>query len=980
MIGTGRFRGITLLAAAAFCLAELLHATPSAAAPAAESDPHVQANSLHQGFAAPPDQYKPWVYWWWLKANVTEESITRDLEEMKNKGIGGMLMFDARGYHEDHVPPPESRMDFMSPQWRRMLKHGMKEAGRLGLEMSVNLSSCAGALKGPWPVGDDTPKKLVWATDDLTGPQRFRGPLPREDWGRFWEVAVVAAKHADGEPKDASGKPAVVEVLNLSDKVDAGKQLTWDVPAGRWTVIRFACVPMEGHEYDVDILDPKAVEGHFHRMGRTLLDDAGPLAGKTLTHFYSVSWEGAAPTWSPGLDREFKKYRGYEILEYLPVLAGMTVKNAAISERFLVDYHQTLSDCFMDNFYGKLRDLCHAAGLQWHSESGGPWSRTIPSFANADQMAFLARNDMPQGEFWHPGRAMNRPPAITAHIYGKPKAAAEAFTHMRKHWSAYPAVLKPDADGAFCDGVNHFIWHTFAASPPEFCKPGVVYFAGTHLNPNVTWWQQSGAFVAYLARCQYLLQQGKFVADVCAYTGDSPYLHWGRGEKWGEKPSLALGKGYAFDLVNTEVLLGRMSVDAGQLVLPDGMRYRMLVVDLHSEAVPPQALEKIVALAKAGATVVLGRRRPERSPGLRDYPACDEKVRHIAAELWGEAGDQPLTRPLGSGTVLAGMDMDEALRRTGVAQDYVGPGAYIHRRLDDADLYFVTGAGQFESTFRVAGKEPELWDPTTGEIRDAVCYRTTEDGRTIVPLCLPENGSTFVVFRRPAEKQHLVSLTGEAGIPEIQGRQDQAARLRVWQNGGYRLKSSQDKLIALDVQGLPVSKTLAGPWEVGFAPGWGAPQSITFERLIPWNEHSHEAIKYFSGTATYRKEFDLSEAEVKKLVRLQLGQVGQIAGVRLNGKPLGVVWTAPWSVELTGAVKAGKNQLEIAVTNIWMNRLIGDARLPEEQRLTRTNIQLHRGPAKLRAFQGYTSEDPLIPSGLTGEVRLEFGEERVVEF
>lgn len=980
MIRTSRLRTFAILTSVACSLAGLMHAAPLIAAPVAESNPQVQASNLDEGFAAPPDQYKPWVYWWWLKANVTEESITRDLEEMKKKGVGGMLMFDARGYHEDHVPPPESRMDFMSPEWRRMLKHGMSEAGRLGLQMSVNLSICAGALKGPWLVGDDTPKKLVWATGDLTGPKRFRGPLPREEWGRSWEVAVVAAKHADAKQQEASGKPTVVEVVNLSGKVDAQKQLTWEVPAGRWTVIRFAYVPMEGHEYDVDILDPKAVEGHFNRMGRTLLDDAGPLAGKTLTHFYSVSWEGAAPTWSPALDREFKNYRGYEIHEFLPVLAGMTVKDAALSERFLVDYHKTLSDCFMDNFYGKLRNLCHEAGLKWHSESGGPWTRTIPSFANADQMAFLARNDMPQGEFWHPGRAMNRPPAITSHIYGKPKAATEAFTHMRKHWSVYPAILKPDADGAFCDGVNHFIWHTFAASPPEFGKPGVVYFAGSHLNPNVTWWEQSGAFLAYLARCQYLLQQGKFVADVCAYTGDSPYLHWGRGEKWGEKPSLVLGKGHAFDLVNTEVLLQRMSVQDGRLVLPDGMQYRMLVVDLNSDAVPPEALKKIVELARAGATVVLGERRPQRSPGLRNYPACDDEVRSLASELWGDAGDQPVTRSLGSGTVVAGMDMEQALRRTAVVQDYVGPGDYIHRRLDGADLYFLTGAGEFECTFRVAGMEPELWDPATGEIRDAVCYRTSEDGRTIVPLRLPENGSVFVVFRRPAEKQHLTSVTAAEDALDILGRKGEAAQVRVWQNGSYRLESSQEKPATLDVQGLPATKALAGPWEVRFAPGWGAPESITFERLTPWNEHANEAIKYFSGTATYRKAFDLSEAEAKKIVRLQLGQVGQIAEVRLNGKPLGVVWTVPWSVELTGAVRPGKNELEIDVTNLWMNRLIGDARLPEDQRLTKTNIQLHRGPVKLRPFQGYTSEDPLIQSGLVGEVRLEFGEERTVEF
>ncbi|NLX98368.1 MAG: hypothetical protein GXY83_19595 [Rhodopirellula sp.] len=977
---SGNFRPTGIFVALLSCSIWLGPACQPRITCGADADAAAQAVGLDHGFSLPPDRYKPWVYWWWLKANVTKESITRDLEAMKARGVGGMLMFDARGYHEDHVPPPESRMEFMSPQWRQMLQFGMKEAGRLGLEMSVNLSSCAGSLKGPWHVGDDTPKKLVWATTEIAGPKQYRAALPGEDWGRFWEVAVIAAKHADSAEGPGAEKPVAVEVVNLSDKVDARKQLTWDVPAGKWTLIRFACTAMEGHEYDVDILDPKAVTGHFNRMGGALLEDAGPLAGKALSHFYSVSWEGAAPTWSFGLDREFQKYRGYAIHEYLPVLAGMIVKNPAVSERFLVDYHKTLSDCFMNNFYGTLRDLCHKAGLQWHSESGGPWDRRIASFENADQMAFLARNDMPQGEFWWPKRGLNRPPAITSHIYGKPRAATEAFTHMRKHWSAYPATLKPEADAAFCDGVNHFIWHTFAASPKECGKPGIVYFAGTHLNPNVTWWDQAGDFLAYLARCQYVLQQGKFVADVCAYTGDSPYLHWGRGEKWGEKPSLVLGKGYAFDLVNTEVLLERMSVDHGQIVLPDGMRYRMLVVDLNSEAVPPEALQKIVELAKAGATVVLGQRRPQRSPGLHNYPACDDDVRRLAIELWGDASGQPAARTLDKGTIVTAMDMDQALQHGGVAADFAGPWDYIHRRAGDADVYFLAGTGAADCEFRVSGKEPEFWNPATGEIRDAVLWHTVKDGRTVVPVVLPENGSTFVVFRRPAEDRHLATISAADRMVEIVDRAEKGARLRFWQNGDCTLKTCAGESLAVRVDGLPQPKTLNGPWKVHFAPAVGQPVSITMEKLIPWNEHSSEAVKYFSGTATYRSGFELDEAQARQPMRLELAEVGQIAAVRVNGKPLGVVWTSPWSVDLTGAVKPGNNDLEIDVTNVWVNRLIGDARLPEDQRLTKTNLLLHRGPAKLRAFQGYTSEDPLMRSGLVGDVRLEFGEERIVEF
>jgi len=265
---------------------------------------------------------------------------------------------------------------------------------------------------------------------------------------------------------------------------------------------------------------------------------------------------------------------------YLPVLAGMTVTSREVSDRFLRDYNRALADCFMNHFYGKLRELSGRRGVKWHSESGGPWNRKQPTFSHADQLAFLGRNDMPQGEFWyqlpsHHGKDFNRPIAMAAHIYGRPLAAVEAFTHMTYHWSVCPAMLKPRGDATFCDGINQFIWHTFTASPPEFGKPGIEYFAGSHLNPNVTWWEQAGPMLKYLARCQFMLRQGHSTVDVCCYVGDEPYLHWGRGEKWNAKPSMTLGPGHTYDLVNTEVLLDRLQAANGRLVLPDGMSYRV---------------------------------------------------------------------------------------------------------------------------------------------------------------------------------------------------------------------------------------------------------------------------------------------------------------------------------------------------------------------------------------------------------------------
>jgi len=951
-----------------------LPATGFAAEGVASSSP--TRDRLARGFAQPPDSAKPWAYWWWVNGNVTKESITRDLEAMKAKGFAGLLMFDSRGYHDDHVPPPPPKTEFMSDEWRELLKFAMTEANRLGLEMSVNLSSGAGALKGPWDVGDDAPKKLVWASQEVTGPKKLEGELPKGDWSRGWDVAVAAVRHGAAVGGESS-RPLAAEVVDLSGKVENGR-LTWDVPEGRWTVLRFACTTMEGHETDVDILSAPAVTTYFNRMGGNLLADAGPLAGKTLTHFYSVSWEGAIPTWTIGFEKQFEELRGYSLVPYLPVLAGFDVESTAVTERLLRDYHRTLADAFTANCYGKLRELSNKAGLKWHSESGGPWTRSLPTFKHADQLAFLGQNDMPQGEFWwsRAGRYFNRPIAMAARIYGRPLAAAEAFTHMTYHWSAYPASLKMIGDATFCDGVNQLIWHTFTASPPEFGKPGIEYFAGTHLNPNITWWQQAGAMLKYLARCQYMLRQGQSVVDVCCYTGDEPYLHWGRAEKWTAKPTMVLGKGYTYDLVNTEVLLKRLKVADGRLMLPEGMHYRVLVVDLADKTVPPEALRRIAELAKAGATVVLGG-RPERAPGLRDYPACDQEVVRLTDVLWGPAASATAARALGKGKLIVGRAIDDVMQSEGITPDFEGPLDWIHRQDRGADIYFVAAAKaqQTECTFRVTGKEPELWDAVTGRVHDAVLWQPTADGRTRVPITLHENGSLFVVFRKPAAGARIASIVSGSAPLEVRGRSGNTSRLTLWAKGPYTWETAGKGQTTVEAGDLPDPVTLAGPWEVRFAPGLGAPQSTTFEQLTPWNEHSDPGIKYFSGTGTYHKRFALSPQQAKGRVRLQLGEILHVAEVRLNGKDLGIIWTAPWCVDLTGVARSGENELEIAVTNVWANRLIGDAGLPEDKRVTKTNLRLHDTPRNFRPHEGYSCQDPPFRSGLMGPVRLEFGQD-----
>ncbi|MBM4090012.1 MAG: hypothetical protein FJ276_11430 [Planctomycetes bacterium] len=948
---------------------------------------------MESTFASPPKGCRPWVYWWWLNANVTEMSITRDLESMAAAGFGGFLLFDVTAYGHHIVAAPERKVAFMSPQWRGLVHHALREAHRLGLEVSINLSTCGGSLRAPWNMGEHAVKKLIWASSEVQGPCAVRLDRPEGAAPHYLPVAVVAARVGDG-----SGSPSVgptgpwspvkdalpdngetaTEVIDLSDRVDVDGQLRWDAPAGRWIVLRLACVVMEDRTEDVDILSVKAVESHFDQMGRTILADAGPLVGETLTHFYNVSWEGETPSWTPGFELEFLNRRGYAMQPFLPALAGIRVTDKETTARFLRDYARTISDCFMENCYGRFDALCRESGLQWHSESGGPWSHEPLLFREADQLAFWGRNAMPQCEFWVPDyrRSNARRAAMAAHIYGKQRVSVEAFTHMTFHWSQYPASLKRSADLALCEGVNQFVWHTSSASPEEFGLPGIVYFAGTHVNRHVTWYGYVGGFVDYLARCQILLQRGNYVADVCCYTSDKNRAAWTRGRSWSDTASLELPAGYSYDLLNAEVLVGRMSVDAsGDLILPGGMRYRMLVVDLETGEMPVDVLHKIVALAEAGATVVLGKRVPALSPGLRDHPRATEELAKTAAELWGSSGG---ARRVGKGTVYSGVTMTDVLAQAKIPPDLEGVEDFVHRRDGDTEIYFLAGQGSMELTFRVTGKEPETWDPASGRIIPVARYSKTDDGRITLPVTLPNRGSLFVVFRNPEREPHITMLSGPGPVT-IEGRRDRVVPMRFWKNGRYTVGTSQHKELAVAVSGIPEPLSLDESWEVRFTPGWGAPESIMFDRLVAWNTHEHPDIKYFSGTATYRKRISLSREQAESPVQLQLGNVGCIARVRLNGNDRGVVWTDPWSIDLRGAAQPGENLLEIDVANVWQNRLIGDAGLPVERRRTRTNVILEQGPRTRRyVSSSVNTVDALTPSGLFGPVRLEFGQEQVV--
>ena len=471
-----------------------------------------------------------------------------------------------------------------------------------------------------------------------------------------------------------------------------------------------------GGGYTLDFLSDAAMKMQFDAIATKLLKTVGPLAGKSLKYFHDDSWELGSPNWTVGFPEEFRSRRGYDLAPYLPVLAGYVVDNHDVSNRFLWDFRRTIADCIAENHYGVMRNLSKPYGIGIHPESAGPF------YPHIDALQCLGKSDIPMGEFWDswnepdgsiPWRQMYglsdfiKQAASAAHVYGKTNVQAEAFTTTRAHWEQSPFELKDVVDHAFCQGLTRVMFHTFTHSPAEAGKPGNEYSAGTHFNPNITWWEQADAWTSYITRCQFLLQQGLFVGDVCYYYGEgAPNFVPAK-----RRMSPVLPAGYDHDVIDSEALLSRMSVRDGRLVLPDGMSYHLLVLP-ESEEMSPMVLRKIAELVENGATIVGP--RPSRAPGLRDYPHSDRVVKELADQLWGSCDGETVTEQrYGKGKIVWDKPLDKILLAEDVPPDCEIAGSrkdaqfdYIHRRTDTADIYFISNQEnrweRFDCSFRVA--------------------------------------------------------------------------------------------------------------------------------------------------------------------------------------------------------------------------------------------------------------------------------------
>jgi hypothetical protein len=764
------------------------------------------AEDLGKGFSTPPASARPWVYWFWSDGNLSREGITADLEAMHRVGIGGVLIMEV----DQGIPKGPAR--FASPKWRELFKFMVGEAARLGIEVDMNNDAGWCGSGGPWVKPEHAMQKVVATETAIEGPVQFQRALPQPPAvaGYYRDIAVLAfpTPPADADPKrqvridHLAGKTALVReavgthaaypalpsdatvardrIIDLTSHLAKDGRLTWDVPAGKWTILRLgytptgavnAPSPMEGRGLECDKLAKEAMDEHFDGLMGKLIADVGPAAGKALTYTHIDSWEVHSQNWTPRMREEFKSRRGYDPLPFLPAMTGRVVDSLEVSERFLWDLRKTIAELNNDNYAGRLQELAHQHGMQLSIEAYGD--------GVFDDLSYAGRADSPMSEFWVGGGAMETAKAMAsaAHTYGKPIVGAESFTAVTQaaRWTNHPFSLKSLGDIAFCEGINRFVFHRYSHQPWIDRTPGMTMGPwGVHYERTETWWEQTRPWHEYLARCNYLLRQGLFVADICfLQTENAP-----------NGLSHALRTAYDFDGCTPEVVLTRMSVRDGRLVLPDGMSYRVLGLP-PSETMTPALLRKIKELVDAGATVVGA--RPAKSPSLAGYPQCDAELAKLSTELWGDCdGKAIFEHRCGKGRVVCGKSPDKVLLEQGVPPDFNCESGrskslhYIHRTAGGDEIYFVanaSGAAQdVLCTFRVKGKHPEYWRPETGRIEPAAMYQETADGIRI-PLRLGGSESVFVVFRKAAGAMQVVSLKRDGSV--VASASDTAPKLVV---------------------------------------------------------------------------------------------------------------------------------------------------------------------------------------------------------
>jgi hypothetical protein len=920
-------------------------------------------SELRAGFIAPPPQARLRCYWWWLNGHTDKATITHDLEEMRAKGFGGALLVDANGSNQVgnlNVPPGPT---FASSAWIELYTHALREADRLDLEITLNITS-GWNLGGPDVTPEQASKLLTWTRTQVAGGKSItvQLPAPASRNGSYKQIAVLAyplrhgaALHAgpslrmktaaaetgfsmpdatamlsagEGASDPATADTAIEDVRDLSAKVGSDGALQWDVPLGDWEVLRIGYTDSDARVSTasgawqglaIDYMSRDAFNTYWEHTVEPLLAAARPF--HSLKYLASDSWELGGTNWTDTFAAEFKQRRGYDPVPWLPVVAGRVVADRDRSTRFLTDLRRTVADLIVSNHYDVFAQKAAEHGLGTQAESGGPHGAPI------DALETFRHSAVPQSEFWsqNPHRATDverfftKEAASAANIYGQRFVAQEGETSIGPQWSESLATdLKPSFDMAITEGMNRLVWHEYTSSPAATGLPGQEYFAGTHLNPKVTWWNAGGAFFTYLNRAQFMMQQGTPVDDVLYFYGDN-VPNFVRFKA--DDPAHVL-PGYDYDVTNEDALLHTIDMRRGRLIGPSGVEWKTLALPI-SDRVSLVALEALEAYVREGGTVIGP--APSSPTGMTTSQELTQ-FNALVLKVWGANCALDSHHTYGKGQVFCTHNAHAALTAMRVEPDVTVTGAapnatsttvfdYVHRRAGSTDIYFIRNGSDHsiseEVSFRADRNIPELWDPVTGEMRSTPPRSAPRPG---VSITLAPFGSLFVIF---SPENNAVP---KEPVPP---------------------------------QTVPVRPLQ--PWSVTFQRGRGAPDhTITTTELTSWTTWPQSGVRFFSGTATYRATVTAPPFKPGERVSLRFAGLREIARVKINGSDAGTVWAKPLMLRADNLLKPGENTLEIEVTNLWPNRIIGDLQPDAPERITQTNIT------------AYKPDSALLPSGLIG--------------
>lgn len=975
---------------------------------------NAQIANMRSQFVQPGNEYRPGVYWYFMDGNMSAESIKKDLESMKTAGIGNAIFLEV------NVGIPRGNVDFLSEKWFSLFTYAMKEAKRLGINISLGIGPGWTGSGGPWVKAGQSMQNLVASETVVSADDKAPVILPAPDppkpfFGEgglpenfkkarldyYEDVAVLAfpkrpdikrlidyqekaffyrAPYTSGVVRpylsssypDERGDPAtpLSDVINLTGKMDHDGKLNWRPKSGKWTVMRFVSrnngaitrpAPVPGLGFEADKFDTVAIKAQLDAYVGRILKHTGRNPITTpggLKALHMDSWEMSSQNWSQHFRREFVKRRGYDPLRYFPAYYGYVVESAEKSERFLWDVRQTTQELILENHAGYVKKYAKAHGMSLSIE---PYDMNPTSDLDFGSVA-----DVPMAEFWSKGFGYNSSFSVfeatsIGHVGGKALIQSEAFTAQdNEGWKQFPASMKNQGDWALAAGITKFYFHTFENQfLPDSLKPGATMGPyGVHWDRSQTWWPMVGAYHTYLGRCQYLLQQGRTVADILFLTPEGCPNVFVPPASATTRDTIGDRKGFNFDGCTGKQLMHAI-VHGHDIVFPSGATYKILVLPCV-KTMTPELVLKIEALVKAGARIVGP--KPISSPSLVNYPACDRLVADASKRVWGDEG-YPVDlsyRQYGKGLVIDGGEASKLdgslypyyqtlasiLRKLNNIEDFTADAQvrYTHRTGAGWDIYFLSNTLShpisFSANFRTMKGSPELWDANSGDVRPLMHFAPGK-AVTNVSLKLDAYESCFVVF------------SNDFKWKPFQG------------HGVTRPDTLND---------------LSENWSVAFNPKWGGPAHVEFKKLIDWTQAPEEGIKYYSGIAVYTKTFNFRSSiqdQKNGRIYLDLGTVKDMARVTLNGKEVGTIWTAPWRVDITLGLHNGENELKVEIANRWPNRLIGDEKLPydstTDDKWPEWLLKGQSRPSRRYTFtttNQYSANSPLLSSGLIGPVTL----------